>query len=70
MGCFKFIDEEQKGVFSVEESSAFMLGAFDILSGNIYNIEKVKRAFKTGKGINYNDSHLLLTEIMVLHPML
>ena len=45
-----------KRSFSFEESSAFMLGAFDILSGNIHNIES-KKAFKTGKGVNYNDSY-------------
>ena len=38
-----YMSEEQKAVFSFEESSAFMLGAFDILSGNIHNIEKVKK---------------------------
>ena len=52
-----YMSEEQKAVFSFEESSAFMLGAFDILSGNIHNIEKVKKAFKTGQGVNYDDSH-------------
>ncbi len=52
-----YMTEEQKAVFSFEESSAFMLGAFDILSGNIHNIDKVRNAFKTGKGVNYNESH-------------
>ena len=52
-----YLSEEQKSVFAYEESSAFMLGAFDILSGNIHNIDKVRDAFKTGKGVNYSDSH-------------
>lgn len=52
-----YMSEEQKAVFSFEDSSAFMLGAFDILSGNIHNIDKVKDAFKTGEGINYESTH-------------
>ena len=31
-----YMSEEQKAVFSFEESSAFMLGTFDILSDNIH----------------------------------
>ena len=52
-----YLSEEQKSVFAFEESSAFMLGAYDILSGNIHNIDNVREAFKTGKGVNYSDSH-------------
>mgnify|MGYP004042464979 CR=1 FL=1 len=52
-----YMSEEQKAVFSFEDSSAFMLGAFDILSGNIHNIDKVRDAFKTGEGINYESTH-------------
>ena len=52
-----YLTEEQKSVFAFEESSAFMLGAYDILSGNIHNIDNVREAFKTGKGVNYSDSH-------------
>jgi 2-polyprenyl-3-methyl-5-hydroxy-6-metoxy-1,4-benzoquinol methylase len=51
------LNPEQKAVFAHEDSPALMIGAYDVLSGNIHNIEKVKQAFKTGEGVPYEESH-------------
>ena len=51
------LSPEQKAVFSNEDSPALMIGAYDVLSGNVHNIEKVKKAFKTGAGVPYGESH-------------
>lgn len=52
-----YLSEEQKAVFAYEDSPALMIGAYDILSGNVHGIDKVKEAFKTGEGIDYGDFH-------------
>ena len=51
------LSPEQKAVFAEEDSPALMIGAYDVLSGNVHNIEKVKQAFQTGEGVPYSESH-------------
>ena len=51
------LNPEQQAVFANEDSPALMIGAYDVLSGNIHNIEKVKKAFETGEGVPYEESH-------------
>ena len=51
------LSEEQKMVFAYEDSPALMIGAYDILSGNVHGIDKVVEAFKTGEGIEYGNFH-------------
>ena len=52
-----YLSEEQKAVFAYEDSPALMIGAYDILSGNVHGIDKMLEAFKTGDGVNYGDFH-------------
>jgi hypothetical protein len=49
------LSEEQKMVFSFEDSPALMIGAYDILAGNVHGIDKVREAFKTGDGVDYGN---------------
>ena len=51
------LSEEQKMVFAYEDSPALMIGAYDILAGNVHGIDKVLEAFKTGEGIEYGNFH-------------
>lgn len=51
------LSPEQQAVFADEESKALMIGAFDILVGNVHGIDDVMQAFKTGEGVNYGDFH-------------
>lgn len=51
------LSEEQKATFADEESPALMIGAYDLLTGNVHNIDKVMEAFKTGGGVNYDKFH-------------
>ena len=50
------LSPEQIAVFADDDSPASMMGAYDMLTGAIYNEEKVKEAFKTGDGVDYKDS--------------
>ena len=52
-----YLSEEQKMVFAYEDSPALMIGAYDLLTGNVHGIEKVIKAFKTGEGIDYGNFH-------------
>jgi len=52
-----YLSPEQKAVFAYEDSPALMIGAYDLLSGNIHSIDDVKEAFKTGAGVDYGRSH-------------
>ncbi len=52
-----FLTNDQKAIFSDEDSSTLMIGAYDSLVGNIHNIKKVKDAFTTGAGVGYTESH-------------
>ena len=51
------LSAEQQAVFADEDSKALMIGAFDILVGNVHGINAVAKAFKTGEGVNYGDFH-------------
>ena len=51
------LSAEQQAVFADEESKALMIGAFDILVGNVHGIEAITDAFKTGGGVDYGDFH-------------
>lgn len=51
------LSEEQKMVFAYEGSPALMIGAYDILAGNVHGIDKVREAFKTGDGVDYGNFH-------------
>lgn len=48
---------EQQAVFADEDSKALMIGAFDILVGNVHGIDAIKSAFRTGGGVDYGDFH-------------
>jgi 2-polyprenyl-3-methyl-5-hydroxy-6-metoxy-1,4-benzoquinol methylase len=50
------LSPEQIAVFANDDGPASMMGAYDMLTGAIFNEEKVKEAFKTGKGVDYKDS--------------
>lgn len=52
-----YLSPEQKAVFAYEDSPALMIGAYDLLSGNIHSIEDVREAFKTGGGVDYGRAH-------------
>ena len=52
-----YLSDEQKAVFADEDSPSLMIGAFDILSGNVFGIEKIVKAFRSGEGIDYGDFH-------------
>lgn len=52
-----YLSPEQKAVFAYEDSPALMIGAYDLLSGNIHSIDDVKEAFITGGGVDYGRSH-------------
>ena len=47
------LSPEQKAVFADEEGPANMLGAYEVLAGQVYAEEKVLEAFKTGNGVAY-----------------
>lgn len=49
--------EAQKMVFAYEDSPSLMIGAYDILAGNVHGIEIVRDAFQTGKGVEYGNFH-------------
>ena len=51
------LSEEQKMVFAYEDSHSLMIGAYDILAGNVHGIDKVMDAFQTGKGVDYGNFH-------------
>ena len=51
------LSAEQQAVFADEDSKALMIGAFDILVGNVHGIDAITEAFKTGDGVNYGDFH-------------
>jgi SAM-dependent methyltransferase len=50
------LSSEQAAVFSHEEGPANMIGAYDVLTGAVHNEEGVKKAFKTGEGVPYEDA--------------
>ncbi len=50
------LSPEQAAVFSNEEGPANMIGAYDVLTGAVHNEEDVKKAFKTGEGVPYEDA--------------
>ena len=51
------LSPEQQAVFAYEDSPALMIGAYDVLSGNVHNIESVRDAFKSGEGVEYQKAH-------------
>ena len=51
------LSDEQKAVFAYEDSPALMIGAYDVLAGNVHGIEKVMSAFKSGGGVDYGSFH-------------
>lgn len=51
-----FLSPEQAAVFANEEGPANMIGAYDVLTGAVHNEEDVKKAFKTGEGVPYEDA--------------
>ena len=51
------LSEEQKMVFAYEDSPPLMIGAYDILAGNVHGIDKVRDAFQTGNGVDYGNFH-------------
>ena len=51
------LSEAQKMVFAYEDSPSLMIGAYDILAGNVHGIDKVRDAFQTGKGVDYGNFH-------------
>ena len=51
------LSAEQQAVFAYEDSPALMIGAYDVLSGNVHNIESVRDAFKSGEGVEYQKAH-------------
>ena len=55
------LSPEQIAVFANDDGPASMMGAYDMLTGAIYNEEKVKEAFKTGEGVDYKDLSNLLS---------
>ncbi|MAI59134.1 MAG: hypothetical protein CML56_09205 [Rhodobacteraceae bacterium] len=52
-----FLSDEQKAVFAYEDSPSLMIGAYDVLAGNVHGIEKVMAAFKSGDGVDYGQFH-------------
>ena len=50
------LSPEQKAVFADEEGPANMLGAYEVLAGQVYAEEKVLEAFKTGNGVAYENA--------------
>ena len=50
------LSPEQKAVFADEEGPANMMGAYEVLAGQVYAEEKVLDAFKTGKGVAYENA--------------
>ncbi|MFN4140726.1 class I SAM-dependent methyltransferase [Aestuariivirga sp.] len=50
-----YLTPEQELVFADEESPAFMAGAFEVLSTLWLDEEKVRHAFKSGKGVGWHE---------------
>lgn len=50
-----YLNPEQAAVFADEESPAFMAGAFEVLSTLWLDEEKVRRAFRSGKGVAWHE---------------
>ena len=50
------LSPEQAAVFANEEGPTNMIGAYDLLTGAVHNEEDVKKAFKTGEGVPYEDA--------------
>ncbi|GAA2830941.1 methyltransferase family protein [Aminobacter aminovorans] len=50
-----YLNAEQELVFADEDSPAFMAGAFEVLSTLWLDEEKVRNAFKSGKGVAWHE---------------
>ncbi|MGO4836697.1 class I SAM-dependent methyltransferase, partial [Rhizobiaceae sp. 2RAB30] len=50
-----YLSPEQEAVFADEESPAFMAGAFEALSTLWLDEEKVRQAFRSGKGVAWHE---------------
>ncbi|WP_258120383.1 class I SAM-dependent methyltransferase [Mesorhizobium onobrychidis] len=50
-----YLNAEQELVFADEDSPAFMAGAFEFLSALWLDEEKVRQAFRSGKGVAWHD---------------
>lgn len=54
------LSPEQALVFADEDSTAFMAGAFEVLSALWLDEEKVSQAFRSGKGLGWHEHSLCL----------
>ncbi|MER9952901.1 hypothetical protein NKJ89_33635 [Mesorhizobium sp. M0047] len=50
-----YLSPEQEQVFVNEDSPAFIAGAFEVVLALWLDGEKVRQAFRTGKGLGWHD---------------
>ena len=48
---------EQALALAMENSPAFLPGAFQIISSLFHDAEKIEDAFRTGKGVGWHEHH-------------